>query len=460
MVAGEGTSDVRLPLFVKQTAPANSHRMRSHGLACALLAALSLFSGLGAASRARAPPPPILRAGAGALPALDSYGFPALSDVLPRNGSRVVWGICGPGRIASDFTAALVAMGAQVGAVGAGSLPGARKRAMSFASFYGIPRAYGSYLELARDEEVDVVYIATTNNNHYANAALMLRHGKHVLLEKPATLRLREFDELAALAEAGGLLLVTDYWTRFFPAVKWAREVVASGLLGAVVHLQGDMAFQAVRPPGGDRFTLPALGGGAMLDMGCYLVQFGALWLSPRGSAAPSPWGAHNFTVRALGQVEGGVDMEAAFLLSAGNASASFGTSLKRASDFALSIYCEYGKLELAGPANCPARASYALFQDARQKREPPTPCCGQPVVEERSFVQPLPSYPPALLPRRGYPNGMGFAYVAAALERCLYTPGCRELDELPMGQQRLIVELTAAVLAELGVYYQDVVRM
>lgn len=405
---------------------------------------------------------------ADALPELDAYGFPILSDVLPHNGSRVIWGICGPGRIAGDFTAALVAMGAKIGAVGAGSLPGGLERAADFARFYNIPRAYGSYLELARDPSVDVIYVATTNNNHYANTKLMLEHGKHVLLEKPATISPREFDELAALADARGLLLVTNFWSRWFPAVKWAKAVAHSGLLGDVVHLQGDMGFQAVRSQHGDRFSLASLGGGAMLDMGCYLVQFAILFLSQLGGGAPAAGVAaarsvDDFTVKAFGLIEGGVDKDVSFIIAAkapngsvAARSASYGTSLLRSSDFSLSIYCQHGKVELSGPANCPAHASYALFADAAAQDEPPVPCCGQPLLEERSFVQPLPVYPPALLGRRGYPNGMGFAYVASAFERCMYTPGCRELDELPMVEQRLIVELTAKVLRELGIYEEE----
>jgi predicted dehydrogenase len=73
--------------------------------------------------------------------------------------------------------------------------------------------------------------------------------GKHVLLEKPATIASAQFDTLAALAARKRLLLVTNYWTRFFPVVKWAREVVSSGALGEVVHMTGDMAFQAVSRP-------------------------------------------------------------------------------------------------------------------------------------------------------------------------------------------------------------------
>ena len=70
-----------------------------------------------------------------------------------------------------------------------------------------------------------------------------------MLLEKPATISAVHFISLVKLAKAKKLLLVTNYWTRFFPAVQWARAVVESGALGPVVHMAGDMAFQAVSAP-------------------------------------------------------------------------------------------------------------------------------------------------------------------------------------------------------------------
>lgn len=209
------------------------------------------------------------------------------------------------------------------------------------------------------------------------------------------------------------------------------------------------MAFQAMlqRSPHADRFSRADLGGGAMLDMGCYLIQFVALFLPRMGN------GADDFVVKAVGAVEAGVDLDVAFTLSTSNATASLGTSLKRASDFALEIYCEHGKVTLASPANCPTQASFTRYTDARQAAKLPLPCCGQPTEEARSFSHPLPRYPSKLESYRAYPNGMGFVYVASAVERCLYLGGCVELDELTTAEQRLIVQLTGAVHAQLGLY-------
>jgi len=385
------------------------------------------------------------------MPVLDDKGFPVLDDVLPTGRPRARWGIVGPGRIARDFTAAIVTMGSTVHAVAAGALPGSTERAAEFAKFYGIPHAYGSYEELAADPDVDVVYIATTNHLHYTCAALMLRHGKHVLLEKPATISPAAFADLMALAKARGLLLVTNFWTRWFPAMKWAENVIKSGKLGPVVHVAGDMAFQAVRAsPGGDRFMRSDLGGGALLDMGCYLVQFATLFLAGDHSVAGP--GHDGFNVKASGDVVDGIDMETAFVITNGPAAAAFGTSLNRASDFTVKVYCTHGMVTLQTPANCPTYASYHLFTDATGHNETPVPCCGQRLVARWEFEKELPKTPAKFLPP-AYPNGMGFVYSASAVERCLYTPGCTELEEMPLAQQMLIVNITAEVARQVGIF-------
>eukprot|EP00965_Chrysotila_dentata_P213006 6187381-Pleurochrysis_carterae.AAC.1 len=278
-------------------------------------------------------------------PGLDVRGMPILSDVRPADVAlRACWGIVGPGRIAHDFAAAAYGLGARLCGVAAGSLPNASARSQAFARLYNIPlaHAYGHYEELAADDSVTMVYIATTNQKHYELAKLFLQHGKHVLLEKPATIGVAEFEELAALSRARRLLLVTNFWTRFFPAVKWARQVVRSGVLGPVMHVAGDFAFQAVRTRLArdferDRFFNQKLGGGAMLDMGCYLVMVATTFLATSEGVVDN--NVSNWSVLATGAAERGVDTDAALLISRPTGTSGlFGTSLKRSSDFDVQI--------------------------------------------------------------------------------------------------------------------------
>lgn len=99
---------------------------------------------------------------------------------------KLEWAIMGPGDISVAFLNDLRLAGMNLEAVGSRSLD----RAESYAKTHSISRAYGSYEDLVADPDIDIVYIATTNNAHFANAKLALSSGKSVLLEKPLLLTL------------------------------------------------------------------------------------------------------------------------------------------------------------------------------------------------------------------------------------------------------------------------------
>ena len=139
------------------------------------------------------------------------------------------WAILGAGRIAHDFTSVLISSGCTVTAVAAMHNYNGEKhlsalsRAESFANMFSIPNYYGTYEELAQDTNVDIVYIATTNQNHLNPTLLMLQSGKNVLVEKPTAVTYEEAKLMYDEAEKRGLFLMTNHWTRFFPTVKYLR---------------------------------------------------------------------------------------------------------------------------------------------------------------------------------------------------------------------------------------------
>ncbi len=192
--------------------------------------------------------------------------------------SQLRWGILGLGRIARDFTTALKMTGANVTAVAAGSLPESHKRARAFAQTFHIANHYGSYEELAADRNVDIVYIATTNNLHYNNTLLMLQAGKNVLVEKPMAVTYQQAQIMAATAAQHKRLLLTNYWTRFFPVYQnyYTRSRLESSIIRSTAMMHGDFGFQA-HPDAADRFLNRTLGGGVMLDLGCYLVNLAVM---------------------------------------------------------------------------------------------------------------------------------------------------------------------------------------
>lgn len=181
--------------------------------------------------------------------------------------TRIVrWGILGTGRIARDFAQGLRATpDAMLAAVGSRS----DDSAQAFAAQFEIPHAFGSYEALVDCPDVDIVYIATPHPMHAANALLALRAGKAVLCEKPFAMNRREAGEIVALARAKNLFLMEAMWTRFMPALAEVRRVIASGEIGTVTQLHADFGFSATPDPA-HRVNDPALGGGALLDLGIY----------------------------------------------------------------------------------------------------------------------------------------------------------------------------------------------
>jgi predicted dehydrogenase len=189
---------------------------------------------------------------------------------------RVVrWGVLATGGIAATFTEDLRSLpGSEVVAVASRTETSAR----TFAERFGIPRAYGDWAALAADDEVDVVYVATPHSAHREAAALCLEAGKHVLCEKAFTLNAREADELVKLARNRGLFLMEAMWTYCNPVVRHMTELVRDGAIGDIRTVQAD--FGITGPFGaGHRLRDPALGGGALLDLGVYPVSFAQLLL-------------------------------------------------------------------------------------------------------------------------------------------------------------------------------------
>ena len=179
------------------------------------------------------------------------------------------WGILATGGIAHMFTADLVLHGFQVQAVGSRT----QQSADTFAARFGIPTAHGSYEALVADPDVDIIYVSTPHPFHAENAALALKAGKHVLIEKPIAMNGREAREIVDLAASLGLLVMEAMWTRFLPHMVRVREIIAAGTLGDVHTLIADHTQDLPDDPK-HRLNDLALGGGALLDLAIYPLSF------------------------------------------------------------------------------------------------------------------------------------------------------------------------------------------
>ncbi|MFG3493860.1 Gfo/Idh/MocA family protein [Streptomyces sp. NPDC047928] len=187
----------------------------------------------------------------------------------------VRWGVLATGGIAASFTRDLLELpDADVVAVASRSTESAK----AFAERFGIPRAYGTWAELAADDDVDVVYVATPHAAHRSAAGLLLEAGKAVLCEKPFTLNTAEAEELVGLARERGTFLMEAMWMYCGPVVRRLVEVVRDGAIGEIRTIHADFGLVGPDDPG-HRLRDPAAGGGALLDLGVYPVSFAQLLL-------------------------------------------------------------------------------------------------------------------------------------------------------------------------------------
>jgi len=187
------------------------------------------------------------------------------------------WGIIGTGGIARTFVRDLTFAEDGV-AVAVGSR--SASSADAFGDAFSIERRYDSYEALVRDPDVEAVYVATPHPMHFENALLALEHDKHVLVEKAFTVTAGEAVELVRVARERGRFLMEAMWTRFLPHVAKVRELVARGSLGDLVLVEADHGQWFELDPTTRLFD-PALGGGAVLDLGVYPISFASMLLGP-----------------------------------------------------------------------------------------------------------------------------------------------------------------------------------
>jgi len=204
------------------------------------------------------------------------------------------WGIVTPGRIAHRFAQAIEEVeGARLHAVASRSA----ERARDFARTYGASAHYDSVEALARDPDVEAVYVASPHRFHHAQTRACLEAGKPVLCEKPFTVNVREAEDLIQLARTRGLFLMEALWSRTLPVWRQVRDWLDGGAIGPVMFLSSTFCFQAPRDPSDRKFN-HELAGGALLDLGVYNISL-------------SEWvvGAPASAVSAIGRLgETGVD--------------------------------------------------------------------------------------------------------------------------------------------------------
>lgn len=195
----------------------------------------------------------------------------ALGDargMLSREPSELRWGLLGTANISPAIISAIRASGSGVVAAVASREP---ERARAFADRHAIPLSFGPYRELLESGAVDVIYNPLPNSLHAPWTIRALQSGLPVLCEKPLAPTLAAAREVAFAARQSGLPVAEAFMYRFHPL--WARvlEVIDAGDLGELVSISARFTFALDDRSG--IVAQSALGGGALLDVGCYAVE-------------------------------------------------------------------------------------------------------------------------------------------------------------------------------------------
>ncbi|MCI9428798.1 MAG: Gfo/Idh/MocA family oxidoreductase [Lachnospiraceae bacterium] len=208
------------------------------------------------------------------------------------------WGIIGLGNIAHEFAQNMIQLHPLYAVASRNP-----ETAADFRAKYDARVSYGSYEELLDDPAVDIVYIATVNNQHYQWILSCLEHGKHVLCEKAIWSNYEEMKKARDIAREKGLLLSEAMTIFHMPIYKKIHKLIAEGKLGKIKFVEAELGSLKEDSPS-NRFFNPDLGGGAMMDIGTYGLSFVTSFLSgditnmthlmsPYPTGVDEMWGIH-----------------------------------------------------------------------------------------------------------------------------------------------------------------------
>lgn len=321
---------------------------------------------------------------------------------------KLRWGIIGPGNIAKKFADGLkVVPDAELLAVASRTQEGAD----AFADQYGAPRRYVSYEALAADPDVDAVYISTPHPMHKDNSILCLNNGKAVLCEKPFAINAQQAAEVIKVARQKRVFLMEAMWTRYIPAMIKVRELLAAGVIGEARMVTADFGFRAGISPEGRLFN-PALGGGALLDVGVYCVSLASMIF---GAPARMASLAH------LGETH--VDEQAGMILGySGGQMAVLSTAIRTTTPMEALISGTEGQIRIHSLFWRPTRLTVSVYGK-----------------ETNEIDMPL--------------VGNGYNYEAQEVARCLRA-GLLESDVMPLDETLSIMKTMDELRAQWGLRY------
>ena len=254
---------------------------------------------------------------------------------------KIRWGVLGVARIATEKVIPAMQRGewSEVTAIASRDIDKARAAAARL----GLAKAFGSYEELLADEDIDAIYNPLPNHLHVPWSIKAAERGKHVLCEKPIALSADEARQLLAVRDRTGVKMQEAFMVRTHPQWIAVRDIVTSGRIGDVKSMLGVFSYTN-RDPANIR-NQTAAGGGALMDIGCYLVY------TSRFIFGREP-------LRVTGAVERdpvmGTDRLTSVLLDYGSGHAAGSCSTQMVFAQRMQFYGTLGRIELPIPFNAP----------------------------------------------------------------------------------------------------------
>lgn len=278
------------------------------------------------------------------------------------------WGILSTGHITHSFAKAVVeCKGESLAAVGSRR----KEQAEAFAEQYKIPTSYDSYEALLADKTIEAVYIGTPHPFHAEWSIKAAQAGKHVLCEKPLAMNVGEVQDMLDAAREHKVLLMEAFMYRCHPQTHRILQIIQKGIIGQVRVIRSSFSFD--RDLGlQHRLFNKDLGGGGILDLGCYPVSMSRLLA---GAAVGKPYAEPDEVLVAacLGEKSGVDEYASAVLRFPGGilAELSCGIRVERESG-TLVIYGSEGRLEVPSPWHCGMTAGETeLFHYRNGSQEP-----------------------------------------------------------------------------------------
>ena len=334
------------------------------------------------------------------------------------------WGILSAGKISADFVQAMrVTEHSNAMAVAARSTSSAQK----FADKHEIQKVHESYQDLVNDPDIDVVYVGSVADTHYDLTKMCLQANKPTLIEKPLALNFDEAKELIEIAKEENVFLLEGMWSRFFPAMRKAREIVDSGAIGDVCMVQADFGWNTKDCTPEDRMWNP-LSGGMAYDIAMYCAMLGQVGF--RGAEVDS---VHALCTNKRKGMDQTIMANIVFnKVGAGKGGLQFYVTGEANTEERTVIQGSNGRITIAAPAHTPTEIKVSYDTGRGESKE-----------EELSYPIPDDSWADW-----NYPRSIGFKYQIEEVNKCIRA-GLKESPEFTHNDSLQLAYLMDEILEQ-----------